>query len=211
MSEISLAETRARMIPLRRLTSRRDAAAAATRRLLEAVKSGIERQGLYPPLIVRAAGCDGCFQIVDGHVRRDALEQLGHSRARCEVWPLDDEQAELMAFSLNHLRARRDTSARARTLRAMKRRYGPRRLAAMLAMTPAGLDRSLRTAGRSSPSRAGQALQLHPVFFHLTGDQLVSLTAALKAFGAASCGRAEALGRLVQAAVACPSVPKGVD
>ncbi len=62
----------------------------------------IERNGQYPPPVVRKHGRD--YQILDGVQRVAVLRELGHTSVLCFVWECDDETALLLLASLNRLR-----------------------------------------------------------------------------------------------------------
>ena len=71
---------------------------------LEALGRNIEREGRYPPLIVRPhPALRGAWQLLDGHQRLDVLRRLGHEEALCFVWPCDDATALLLLATLNRL------------------------------------------------------------------------------------------------------------
>ena len=64
----------------------------------------IKRTGRYPHLIVRPhPEQPGKFQTLDGHHRIAILKELGHRKARCDVWPVDDREAKLLLATLNRL------------------------------------------------------------------------------------------------------------
>jgi hypothetical protein len=68
------------------------------------VARNIERQGDYPPLLVRAhPDLHGQFQIIDGEWRWRILQQLGHREAVCYVVFSDDETTLLMLATINRL------------------------------------------------------------------------------------------------------------
>ena len=70
----------------------------------EKLKSNIDLEKRYPPLIVREhPELDGEYQVLDGHFRKKALEQLGHTSISCYPWPCDDTTALLLLATLNRL------------------------------------------------------------------------------------------------------------
>ena len=71
---------------------------------LETLARNIEREGRYPPLIVRPhPTIAGEWQFLDGKHRGDVLKALGHVDALCYVWPCDDATALLLLATLNRL------------------------------------------------------------------------------------------------------------
>jgi ParB-like nuclease domain len=73
--------------------------------IAEKVARNIERQGNYPPLLVRPhPDLPGEFQLIDGEQRWRILPRIGHHEALCYVWPCDDETALLLLATINRLR-----------------------------------------------------------------------------------------------------------
>jgi len=70
----------------------------------EKLKAHIKRTGRYPYLIVRPhPDQPGKYQVLDGHHRIDVLRELKHTQARCDVWEVDDREANLLLATLNRL------------------------------------------------------------------------------------------------------------
>jgi len=68
------------------------------------LQAHIKRTGRYPHLIVRPHPDDvGKYQVLDGHHRLVVLRELGHAEARCDVWQVDDREANLLLATLNRL------------------------------------------------------------------------------------------------------------
>lgn len=60
-----------------------------------------------------------CYQILDGHHRRRALDRLGHSAADCVVWEVDEEEALVLLATLNRLEGSDDPRKRGVLLREL--------------------------------------------------------------------------------------------
>jgi hypothetical protein len=72
--------------------------------LFEKLKTNIDLEKRYPPLIVREhPEIEGEYQVLDGHFRKMALEQLGYTSVSCYPWPCDDRTALLLLATLNRL------------------------------------------------------------------------------------------------------------
>ncbi len=72
--------------------------------LREKLRAHIKRTGRYPFLVVRPHPDEpGKFQVLDGHHRVAVLKELGHTEARCDVWEVDDREANLLLATLNRL------------------------------------------------------------------------------------------------------------
>jgi hypothetical protein len=64
----------------------------------------IERTGLYEPLVVRPCPKKtDVFQIINGHYRWKALNQLGYKTVDVVVWDIDDKDADILLATLNRL------------------------------------------------------------------------------------------------------------
>ncbi|MFG0253193.1 MAG: ParB/RepB/Spo0J family partition protein [Phycisphaerales bacterium JB038] len=109
--------------------------------LLEKLKGHLERSGRYPPIIVRPLGED--YQILDGHHRVQVLRALGHSTGRCDVWPVDDEEALLLVATLNRLAGADDVRKRAQLLATLRERFDSKRLATLLPESSAQIEKLL--------------------------------------------------------------------
>jgi len=123
---------------------------------LEALRRHIERSGHYPPLIVRPApGEAGAYQLLDGHHRRRALERLGHAKAWCVVWDVDEEQALTLLATLNRLEGADDPRRRSKLVGALAERFGrtPGELAKWLPES-AGDLKKLRSLAAAPPRPA---------------------------------------------------------
>ncbi len=164
-------------------------------RTKHALKEIIGTTGAYPAVIVRPhPRLAGKYEVIDGCSRVEILAELGESAARCEVWPLDDGQASLLAMSLNSFRGRPDVGSRAKMLKRLARSIGGERVGELLALTPAAMRQQL--APLKPPALAkqssGDKWDLQPVVFHLSAAQQRRLNKALgrhKTVG----GRADAL------------------
>src|SRR2546426_10816635 len=87
---------------------------------LAKLAENIEREGDYPPLVVRPHPEEqGCFEILDGHQRCDVLRRLGHKQATCYVWSCDDRTALVLLATLNRLEGQDDPLKRAQLLREL--------------------------------------------------------------------------------------------
>ena len=170
-------------LPLAALSARRRKA-PTDKRLLAALCRHIEGTGLYPALIVRPhPRRPGRYEIIDGRSRAEALRSLGRSQARCEIWPVGDEDADMLRVTLNRLRARPAAKAIARIVRRLVRRLGPESVAALLGLTPRGLAQQLAAAAPPPPPpRPEQVLPLHPVTFHLSETEHMRLESAIHQF-----------------------------
>jgi len=91
---------------------------------LAKLRGHIERSDYYEPLVVRPhPQKHECFELINGHHRREVLRQLGHKLVNCVVWPLADEEARMMLATINRLSGHDDPIRRAQLLEKLSQRY----------------------------------------------------------------------------------------
>jgi len=84
---------------------------------LEKLARNIQREGDYPPLVVRPhPDRPGRYQLLDGHQRCEALRRMGYREARCYLWPCDDAEALTLMATLNRLEGQDQPVRRAELL-----------------------------------------------------------------------------------------------
>lgn len=189
-----------RVVNLSDLSSRADRASRIGKRQRDAIKAHIAETAVYPALIVRPREKRlDKYEIIDGHVRAEILAELGWESARCEVWPVDGDQARLLSVSLNQLRSRPDARGRGKLLGKLTRKFGAEATADRLGMTVASLRRYLQQGAPAKISSSGPTLQLQPVVFHLPPAQAEALAEVLDQFSAGKGKRSEALIKAVMA------------
>jgi len=189
-----------RRIPLDDLAVRSGSANRMPPGVRRSIADQIARTGLYPPLIVRPRRRPGKFEVLDGASRADVLAELGHVSARCEVWPIGDRQAEVVAATINHLRGRPSAEPFARQIQRLIRLLGQDRTGKLLALSPAAIRQRLMALEKPEPARQLKTIDLHPVTFHLPARELASLEQALATFSDGSRKRGELLMAAVRAA-----------
>ncbi len=92
-------------LPLDSLVPNPQNANRISRMFAKKLKHNIEQLGMYETLTVRShRGKAGKFEVLNGHARLEALRALGIRTARCDIWQLDEPQAELALAILNKLR-----------------------------------------------------------------------------------------------------------
>jgi len=198
---------------------------------LEKLKGHIVRTGRYEPIVVRPipvrsaeCGPKGSFegtgrvrskrqngensaryQILNGHHRARVLRELGHTRARCDVWDVDDDEARMLLATLNRLEGRDDPKARARLVAHLATGRSAEDLARLLPEPPDAVERLLRLAEPPPEPAPPDSLAPLPqaLIFFLSEEQEAVVREALGAVaegraaeGAARLGRAERLERL---------------
>ena len=93
-----------KMIPLTDLMPHPLNANRMSDEMREKLRAHIKRTGRYPYLIVRPhPDQPDKYQVLDGHHRIAVLQELGHVDALCDVWEVDDREANLLLATLNRL------------------------------------------------------------------------------------------------------------
>lgn len=185
-----------RWIELPRLRPHPDNSNVMPDALLDKLKRHVEASGRYPPLIVRPH--EGGYQILDGHHRSEVLRRLGHERAWCDVWEVDDDAALLLLATLNRLEGVDDPRRRAALLAKLSDRGGVSRLSAWLPERAERVKKLLALGqGLPTPRPPRPASDTPvPVHFFLVPDHKRRLDAVLRRLGPA---REAALMTMVEA------------
>lgn len=167
---------------------------------LATLRRHVERSGRYPPLIVRPHPEEAdAYEMLDGHHRARVLESLGHERAWCVVWRVDDEQALTLLATLNRLEGADDPRRRSALIAELHERFAhtPTELAKRLPEAAADVKKllSLR-APPPHPAPAPDMADL-PSALHLflTAPQRQRFEHAVEAIGG---GREAAVMALIE-------------
>lgn len=87
------------------LVHNRNAPNRIPRMFFKKLRHNIERIGRYETLTVRPhPEKKGCFEVLNGHARLDALRELGATSAKCDIWEVTDLESRLFLAVLNRLR-----------------------------------------------------------------------------------------------------------
>ena len=133
----------------------------------------IERTGRYEPLLVRPCPKKtGLFQIINGYHRWKALRQLGYEAVDAVVWDIDDEDADILLATLNHLGGS-DVLEKKLTLMGRLYQYMQARdLAKLLPHTAGQIHRLAHmNSGRVPSIKPAKPVFAHPVVFFLSDAQ----------------------------------------
>lgn len=201
-----------RRIPLADLLPRSDQPNIVLPRVRKSLAAQISETGLYPPLIVRPLKRRKKFEILDGRQRADILAELGHRDARCELWRVNDHQADALAATLNHLRGRPNAKLLAEQIRGLICRLGHDGTGALLALPPAGIrQRLMALKPPTEVSHSSPGLDLRPVTFHLSPADLELLQQKLRSATTGRGKRAEQLMEIIKAAGSAALVKEDQD
>ena len=145
ISSSPAAEERLIRVPLSELHAHSANANLMSDGYLEKLAANIEREGRYPPLVVRPhPELRGEYQLLDGHQRTEALRRLGHGDAVCFPWPCDDATALVLLATLNRLEGEDVPARRAELLRQLTELVSVDELALLLPEDAAAITDALR-------------------------------------------------------------------
>ncbi len=134
--------------------------------------SHIGRSGNYEPIVVRRhPSKDGCFEIINGHHRKKALEELGTETADCLIWDVTDDQALILLSTLNRLSGNDDLHKKSELIKQLSRRLNIKELSRMLPDSRKSIEhlKNLGHAGRKITIL--NKCMLNAVVFFLTDEQ----------------------------------------
>jgi ParB-like chromosome segregation protein Spo0J len=169
-----------RYIPLEKLVAHPDNPNRMSRGNFAKLVRNIKRTGRYEPLIVRRhPGQRGCFQIINGRHRCEALKKLNRKTSQAIVWDVDDEQTDLLLTTLNRLGGRDILERKLAVLRRLNDRLAARELARLVPQTRGQLERLMaRKPPAPRPTRDADAFAV-PLVFFVSRDQQRAIEAAL--------------------------------
>jgi len=140
----------------------------------------ISQNGRYEPLIVRPApDKKGCFEIINGHHRRRALEEIGYKEADVIVWDVDDEQADILLATLNRLGGTDEVDKKIALLKRLRERVESGALSKLL---PGGKKQLEHLTNMKRPIAAAKAVGgcfAEPLVFFVTERQKQIVESAL--------------------------------
>jgi ParB/RepB/Spo0J family partition protein len=131
----------------------------------------IERTGKYEPLIVRRhPKRKGYFQLINGHHRCKALEQLGHKQANAIVWDVDDEQTDILLATLNRLGGSDELNKKLALLKRLNQTFKTMELSKLLPQTAKQIEQLVNLKVPVAPATAAGNF-LNPLVFFITDEQ----------------------------------------
>ena len=140
----------------------------------------IERTGNYEPVIVRPhPKRAGCFEIINGYHRVEALKQSGRKRCDCVVWQVDDTEALLLVATLNRLCGSDELDKKSELIKSLSKRFSTKELVGKLAESRKSIERlkelsrpvPLLNLRQSAKVRLTAKVFLNPLMFFLSDEQ----------------------------------------
>jgi hypothetical protein len=121
----------------------------------------------------------GCFEIINGYHRVEALKKLGRQTCDCVVWQVDDTEALLLVATLNRLGGRDDLDKKSGLIKSLSERFSTKELAESLGETKGAIER-LKDLHRPLQRRAtGKKVFLNPLMFFISDEQKKTVDEAL--------------------------------
>lgn len=140
----------------------------------------IKNTGQYEPLVVRPHPQKrGSFQIINGHHRCQALSKLSYKTAQAVVWPVDDEQTDVLLTTLNRLGGRDMLDKKLAILRRLSRQRATHDLAKLLPQTRGQLERLIGLKPLSMPALKNSPPFAVPLVFFVSKDQQAAIEQAV--------------------------------
>jgi ParB/RepB/Spo0J family partition protein len=140
----------------------------------------IEQTGRYEPLLVRPhPDKAGCFQIINGFHRYQALKQLGYKTANVVVWNIDDHQTDILLATINRLSGTDVLEKKLALLRKLNSKLSARELAKLLPVTSKQIERLANLKLPATPANIPTNGFAQPMVFFVTSVQKQKIEKAL--------------------------------
>jgi ParB family chromosome partitioning protein len=162
-------ENRVTSIPIGKLIAHPGNPNRMSQRNFARLVRNIERTGRYEPLVVRRHGDD--FQIINGHHRCRALQQLGYETADAVVWEVDDAEADILLSTLNRLGGSDVLEKKLALLDRINRNMHAREMAKLLPFTRSQIEKLKNIKIPSAPAQINIKSFAVPMIFFLNDKQ----------------------------------------
>ena len=171
-------------LPLDSLVAHPQNANRMSRMFAKKLRHNIGQLGRYETLTVRPhPDKKGKFQVLNGHARLEALEELGVQQAKCDVWDIGDSEAGIFLAILNRLRGSDAPELRMALLYDLLERHNQKDLAAHLPETVPHLEKLVKLAQEAELGVPAAERSPRPdviiVDFYLTPSQHATVSKAL--------------------------------
>jgi hypothetical protein len=171
-------EDKIKTIALLKLIAHPDNPNVMSEAMFRKLVRNIERTGLYEPIVVRrhpekrgnSATADK-FQIINGHHRVKALEQLGRKEADCVVWNVDDQETAILLTTMNRLGGSDVPAKKIELLNKLTAGMQTAQLARLLPQTAKQIERLKNLKLNSVPVKLNAGSFAIPLVFFVTKQQ----------------------------------------
>jgi ParB/RepB/Spo0J family partition protein len=134
--------------------------------------NNIERNGFYEPLIVRPhPQRQDHFEIINGHHRKQALEQLGYEKADCIVWDVDDRQVDIFLMTLNRLGGSDTLSKKIALLERLSQKADLKELSKLLPQSKKQIQQLTNLKLSQMPAKQVDNVFALPLVFFVSDEQ----------------------------------------
>ena len=132
----------------------------------------IERSGNYEPVIVRIhPDMGGCYQILNGHHRVEALKTLGIDKVDCIAWDVDDAEAMVLLATLNRLGGNDQLPRKIKLYKKMTKQIDFKKLLKQLPDNKKSIQRLASLIEKPPVCTAEKPVFLGPMVFFLDDKQ----------------------------------------
>jgi ParB-like chromosome segregation protein Spo0J len=174
-------ENRVTSIPIGKLIAHPGNPNRMSKRSFARLVRNIERTGRYEPLVVRRQG--DCFQIINGHHRCRALQQLGYETVDAVIWDVDDAEADILLTTLNRLGGSDVLEKKLALLDRINRDMHAREMAKLLPFTRSQIEKLRSIKIPSPPAKIDVKSFAVPMVFFLSDAQQQIVEQALSLAG----------------------------
>lgn len=162
-------ENQIQKVPIEKLIAHPDNPNRMSKKIFAKLVRNIERTGRYEPIVVRPKG--DCFEILNGHHRVKALQQLGFKTADVVVWDVDDKQADILLTTLNRLSGSDVLDKKLALLNRLSGRMEIRKLAKLLPQSATQINRLTKMRRPTMPANLNRRNLAAPLVFFLDNEQ----------------------------------------
>lgn len=140
----------------------------------EKLKNHIKRTGNYEPVIVRKhPKIEGCFEIINGHHRAEALKQNGETTADCIVWQADDDETRILLTTLNRLGGKDELGLKIEIIKKLSEKYDAKELGKLLPDKKQAIERLKDiTKALPLPNSRGSDINLKPMVLFFSDEEM---------------------------------------
>jgi ParB-like chromosome segregation protein Spo0J len=164
-------------VPIEKLVAYPDNPNRMSKKIFTKLVRNIERTGRYEPIVVRPKGDN--FEILNGHHRVKALQQLGEKMADVVVWDVDDKEADILLATLNRLGGSDVLDKKLALLNRLSKKMEIRALGKLLPHSATQINRLTKMKRPTMPANLNRKSLASPLVFFLNAKQQEIIERAL--------------------------------
>jgi hypothetical protein len=162
-------ENRVSRVPIDKLFAHPDNANRMSKKMFAKLVRNIELTGRYEPIVVRPKG--ESFEIINGHHRVKALQQLGYKTVDVVIWDVDDKEADILLATLNRIGGSDVLEKKLALLNRLSGRMEIRTLAKLLPHSAKQINRLTNMRRPTMPANINHKGFASPLVFFLNAQQ----------------------------------------